>query len=161
MPGARARLFCNPHTMLPKPRGIGSSPRGGSRVMERPLRPAGRLPRPARRPLGRLRATHQGPYRAREGTTGGQSRPVDYDLTRVKQRARRGQAAQSRWAFQPNATDLGRCGYATLDSIYHFPIARIANAIGHVSPGSRVGCRVKQCEVRCRSQAQKAKLILP
>ena len=51
--------------------------------MERPLRPAGRLPRPARRPLGRVRATHQGPYRAREGTTGGRSRPVDYDVTRV------------------------------------------------------------------------------
>ena len=52
--------------------------------MERPLRPAGRLPRPARRPLVRLRATHQGPYRAREGTTGGRSRRVAYGITRVK-----------------------------------------------------------------------------
>ena len=50
--------------------------------MERPLRPAGRLPRPARRPLGRLRATHQGPYRAREGTTRGACPHVDYVLTR-------------------------------------------------------------------------------
>ena len=52
--------------------------------MERPLRPAGRLPRPARRPLVRVRATHQGPYRAREGTTGGRSRRVAYGITRVK-----------------------------------------------------------------------------
>ena len=52
--------------------------------MERPLRPAGRLPRPARRPLVRLRATHQGPYRAREGATRGACRHVDYVLTRVK-----------------------------------------------------------------------------
>ena len=54
--------------------------------MERPLRPAGRLPRPARRPLVRLRATHQGPYRAREGTTGGRSRRVAYAITRVNER---------------------------------------------------------------------------
>ena len=79
-----SRLCCLSHTMLPKPRGMGSSPRGGSRVMERPLRPAGRLPRPARRPLVRVRATHQGPYRAREGTTGGRSRRVAYAITRVK-----------------------------------------------------------------------------
>ena len=52
--------------------------------MERPLRPAGRLPRPARRPLARLRATHQGPYRAREGATRGACPPVDYGMTRVK-----------------------------------------------------------------------------
>ena len=52
--------------------------------MERPLRPAGRLPRPARRPLGRLRATHQGPYRAREGTTRAENRHAHYTLTRVK-----------------------------------------------------------------------------
>ena len=51
--------------------------------MERPLRPAGRLPRPARRPLGRLRATHQGPYRAREGTTRAENRHAHYVLTRV------------------------------------------------------------------------------
>ena len=52
--------------------------------MERPLRPAGRLPRPARRPLGRLRATHQGPYRAREGTDKRSVHHVDYSMTRVK-----------------------------------------------------------------------------
>ena len=51
--------------------------------MERPLRPAGRLPRPARRPLVRLRATHQGPYRAREGTTRAENRHAHYTLTRV------------------------------------------------------------------------------
>ena len=53
--------------------------------MERPLRPAGRLPRPARRPLVRLRATHQGPYRAREGTTRGIVRHAHYGMTRVNQ----------------------------------------------------------------------------
>ena len=51
--------------------------------MERPLRPAGRLPRPARRPLVRLRATHQGPYRAREGTDKRSVHHVDYSMTRV------------------------------------------------------------------------------
>ena len=51
--------------------------------MERPLRPAGRLPRPARRPLVRVRATHQGPYRAREGTTRAENRHAHYTLTRV------------------------------------------------------------------------------
>ena len=52
--------------------------------MERPLRPAGRLPRPDRRPLARLRATHQGPYRAREGTDKRSVHHVDYSITRVK-----------------------------------------------------------------------------
>ena len=70
--------------------------------MERPLRPAGRLPRPARRPLGRLRATHQGPYRAREGTTRAACPHVDYVLTRVKTRLR----LDGRKVFQVDAATI-------------------------------------------------------